>query len=359
MTKRFAFVIHPINAKDLLRLPIGRFLNRIIGLNNTAQLFSNLVPPFVIFKDIKVTSKTGESCEGLLITLPSTPSILKSLTDKAITTKLLQCARIAQNHGCSIMGLGAYTSVAGDAGVTLAQISPIAITTGNSLTAFASFQTIKYCASKLKIDCSDAALAIIGATGSIGAAVAKLAAKEFKGLKLIAPKPEKLDKLRLQLLELNPNLSVETFTSVPEQIKEVRLIFTTTSAAGRVIDLNLLAKGTVIIDVAMPPDIPQAEAQQFPNLLVVAAGEILLPPGSRFEFNLGLGTGEVFACMAETIALCLEGITTNFTVGREIKLEQVEFIAQLAAKHGLELGPLRSYGQEITDDDWQRVVDCA
>lgn len=357
MTKRFAFVIHPISAKDLLRLPIGRALSRVIGLENTAQLISKLVPPFTIYKEIKVTSITGESCEGVLITLPSTPQILKRMTELQITSKLLQCARIAQGLGCTMMGLGAYTSVAGDAGAALAQASPIGITTGNSLTAFAGFQTIKICADKLKVQCQSAPLAIIGATGSIGSAVSKLAAREFRHIMLIAPKQDKLDQLKAQLLQINDSIEVETSTEVTDSIRAARLVFTTTSAAKRVIDLGQLSSGTVVIDVAMPPDVPKEDALRHPSILVVAAGEILLPFGSHFKFNIGLGDREIFACMAETIGLCLEGITTNFTIGRDIKLELIDSISKIAAKHGLVLGPLRTYGVPVADADWYRVLE--
>ena len=41
------------------------------------------------------------------------------------------------------MGLGAFTSVVGDAGVTVAKRSPIPVTSGNSLTIWATVETAK------------------------------------------------------------------------------------------------------------------------------------------------------------------------------------------------------------------------
>lgn len=356
MPKRFAFVIHPISAKDLTRLPIARVVAKLIGLEQTAKLISNVIPPFSIYKEIRVRSITGETCEGVLITLPSTPQILKAMTNEQITNKLLVCARIAERMGCSIMGLGAYTSVAGDAGVLLSEKSPIGITSGNSLTVWSSFKTILYCADKLSLNTNETSLTIIGATGSIGSALTKLAAKKFKRLILVAPKIQKLEILKEILLIEQPKLEIICSTDIPSEIQESQLIFTTTSAASRVLDLKMLKPGSVIIDVAMPSDIPKEDAQQHPNIMVVAAGEILLPMGSHFKFNIGLGESEIFACMAETVALCLEGHKDNFTVGRDIKLNQVELISKIAEKHGLRLGPLRSYGQIINEEDWKRII---
>lgn len=44
---------------------------------------------------------------------------------------------------CRIMGLGAFTSVVGDAGITVAHESDIAITSGNSLTVAMTLQVAK------------------------------------------------------------------------------------------------------------------------------------------------------------------------------------------------------------------------
>jgi predicted amino acid dehydrogenase len=51
--------------------------------------------------------------------------------------RLNAAARMAERKGARIMGLGAFTSVVGDAGITVAHESDIAITSGNSLTVSA------------------------------------------------------------------------------------------------------------------------------------------------------------------------------------------------------------------------------
>ena len=51
--------------------------------------------------------------------------------------------RDAAAQGAQIVGLGAFTKVVGDAGVTVARRASIPVTTGNSLTIAATLETAK------------------------------------------------------------------------------------------------------------------------------------------------------------------------------------------------------------------------
>jgi hypothetical protein len=50
-------------------------------------------------------------------------------------SRLLDAAELARKLGAQIMGLGAFTKVVGDAGVTVAKQAPLPVTTGNSYSA--------------------------------------------------------------------------------------------------------------------------------------------------------------------------------------------------------------------------------
>ena len=68
------------------------------------------------------------------------------------------------------MGLGAFTSVVGDAGVTVARNLQIAVTTGNSLTAATAIAEPAGSRSH-ELRPEKARVVVVGATGSIGTAV--------------------------------------------------------------------------------------------------------------------------------------------------------------------------------------------
>ena len=57
-----------------------------------------------------------------------------------------------------------------------------------------------------------------------------------------------------------------------------------------------------------------------------------------------------YACMAETMLLALEGKMGDYSLGRDIKLEQVEEITRLAEKHGFKLAGFRSFERAVSDE---------
>jgi hypothetical protein len=59
--------------------------------------------------------------------------------------------------------------------------------------------------------------------------------------------------------------------------------------------------------------------------------------------------------MAETMILALEGRFESYTLGRNIRVEQVKGIARLAAKHGFRLAGLRSFERAVTEEQIARI----
>jgi hypothetical protein len=51
--------------------------------------------------------------------------------------------------------------------------------------------------------------------------------------------------------------------------------------------------------------------------------------------------------MAETMALALEGRYEDYTIGKDITVEQAQEIGEIAARHGFRLAGFRSFEQEV------------
>jgi predicted amino acid dehydrogenase len=116
-----------------------------------------------------------------------------------------------------------------------------------------------------------------------------------------------------------------------------------------------LRAGSVVCDVARPRDVARQVAEQRPDVLVIEGGLIEVPGEYRSNFRFGLPRGVVFACMAETMLLALERRYENFTLGRNIRVEQIRQIKELADKHGFKLAGFRSFGQQLTADQIQTI----
>jgi len=65
--------------------------------------------------------------------------------------------------------------------------------------------------------------------------------------------------------------------------------------------------------------------------------------------------GKAYACMAETIALILEGRFEDYTLGKHLTRERVEEIDAMAKKHGFRLSGFRSFEREVTEQQIETV----
>jgi hypothetical protein len=86
--------------------------------------------------------------------------------------------------------------------------------------------------------------------------------------------------------------------------------------------------------------------------------EVELPGEVRMK-SIGLPDRVVFACLAETIVLALEGRYENFTVGRSISWPKVKEIYRLGLKHGMKLATISGVNGPYTDEDFDRVRSAA
>ena len=137
------------------------------------------------------------------------------------------------------------------------------------------------------------------------------------------------------------------------------MIVTATSAAGhKVLDIMRVKPGCIITDVARPLDMSAEDVAKRPDVLVIESGEVELPGEVRMK-DIGLPDGVVFACLAETIVLALEGRYENFTVGRSISWPKVKEIYGLGLKHGMKLATISGINGPYTDEDFDRVRTAA
>jgi predicted amino acid dehydrogenase len=366
-TNRFAFVIHPLSQEYFKSVKAFEVLSRWTGrrgMNVLERLLAH-TPPFVYSHVTGIESPTGVSAEGWLISVGGTPKQLLAHSPEFTYRRLLAASRIAERLGAQIMGLGAFTKVVGDAGVTVAKRANIPITTGNSYSAsgalWAGADAVRRMgfvplahAGRVK-----GKAMVIGATGSIGSACARLLAQVGEEVVLVSIETAKLLTLRESILKDTPDARLHLSRTAHDWLADMDMIVTATSAAGKkILDIMKVKPGCVITDVARPLDLPPEEVAKRPDVLVVESGEILLPGEVRMA-NIGLPKNIAYACLAETIVLALEGRFETFTIGRNIEWQKVKEIYKLGLKHGMRLAAISGVNGVFSDDDIARVRDCA
>ena len=348
----FAFIIHPIDPKrDVSRkFP---FLGKVLT-EGQIDFFSTYFPPVYISEIEGIASQaTGKQVKGWFLACPYTPRRMMQLPEGTVYRKIIQTGRMAERLGANILGLGAFTSVVGDAGTTIANRLAIPVTTGDSYTVMMAAQAIRDAAKVMDIEMKDATVAVVGATGSIGRVCAELLAGEAARTLLIARDETKLRVLRDRLqVQARGELFISTKMDV---LKDAQLILTVTSAIHDVIQPEHLQPGSVVCDVARPRDVSAMVAAVRDDILVIDGGMVDVPGPVDFHFNFGFPEGKAYACMAETIALALEGRFEDYTVGREITLERVREITAIAERHGFRLSGFRSFEREVTEEQIEAV----
>lgn len=349
---KFAFVIHPLKVDFIHKHKLFHWTRHLP--DELVESVSAYIPPLYLSKIIGGQSPTtGQRIEGYLFALGATPRQMMQHGERFTYTRLNQAARMAERMGARIMGLGAFTSVVGDAGITVANESDIAITSGNSLTVAATLEAAKQAVIQMgATDLTKGKAMIVGATGSIGSVCARLIAQAIYNVVLVSIEPAKLIELKRKIQIETPGAQVTIATRADDLIADCDLIVTATSAFGqRVVDITRCKPGAVICDVARPPDINTAEAALRPDVLVIESGEVLIPGNIDFGYDIGLPPKTSYACLAETALLAMEGRFEDYTLGRNIEMERVKEIYRLFKKHQFKLAGLRSFGKYITESD--------
>jgi predicted amino acid dehydrogenase len=138
-------------------------------------------------------------------------------------------------------------------------------------------------------------------------------------------------------------------------LKEAQLILTVTSSIHDVIRPEHLQSGSVVCDVARPRDVSAMVAAVRDDILVIDGGMVDVPGAVNFNFNFGFPEGKAYACMAETIALALEGRFEDYTVGKDITIDRVREITAIADRHGFRMSGFRSFEREVTNEQIETV----
>jgi predicted amino acid dehydrogenase len=364
--RRFAFVIHPLS-QDFIRkgFPIPKATPKFIM--DRVETIAAHMPPMVYCKMENIISPTGAEAEGWLISVGGTPREMLSRSPEFTYRRLLQAAKIAQNLGAQIMGLGAFTKVVGDAGVTVARRAPLPITTGNSYSASGALWAASDAMKRMglvKIEKNgkriQAKTMVIGASGSIGSVSARLLAMAFEQVVIAGRDMKKLEELKRSILKDTPDADVVCSIDYDSLLHDMDMIVTSTSGAGKkILDIMKVKPGCVITDVARPLDLPPEEVAKRPDVLVIESGEIELPTKVRGMKTIGLPPNVIYACLAETIVLALEGRFEVFTVGRDTEWDKVKEIYKLGIKNGMKLSAISGVNGAFTDEDIAKVVALA
>lgn len=137
---RFSFVIHPLGLSHIHQ----HFRWTRLLPDALVEAVSARMPPVYLGRMTGGRSPAnGQPIEGFIYSLGATPRQIMGRGAEITYRQLLEVAKQAQRRGARILGLGAFTKVVGDAGLTVARQAEIPVTSGNSLTVAATLEAAK------------------------------------------------------------------------------------------------------------------------------------------------------------------------------------------------------------------------
>jgi acetylornithine/succinyldiaminopimelate/putrescine aminotransferase/predicted amino acid dehydrogenase len=336
---RFAFLFHPLTVRNYADADASLQQLSPPELNKLAECVSENFDPFVV-GDAVIEASSGRTAYGEFIVVPHTAEELTQLPHRDAIAEIRMAAELARDRGAQIIGLGGFVSVVTRGGLYLKQTGLPALTTGNSYTAVAGKLSIEATVARTGKRLEDCVVSIVGATGSIGRALALLLARDVRKLVLIGnPRHPAESKRRLTKIAAEtgvPDRIVTTCTS-SEWLPQSQVIVTATSAVGEIVRAEDLAAGTVICDISRPPNVDRGIRDARPDVTIIDGGVVRLPGKSSFSFRTDLAPGQAYACMAETMLLALEHRYEDTSLGLDLDPARVLEFEALARRHGFDI----------------------
>ncbi len=345
----FAFILHPLSVEDVFKkYPWARLFPP-----GWVERIAARTKPQVLSEITGLRSATGAQARGWFVALPLTSRLLTTLpAEQTVPAVLATCRLAASLLKPDVIGLGAFTKVVGDAGVTVARELDMPVTTGNSYTVATAIEAALLGAEKMGLHLAQTEAAVVGAAGSIGRVCAKELSRRVARLNLVDVSEERVQPV-LEEIRSDPRSRAEVAAAqdLSSAVRRSRLVISATSALGAVIHPQDLQPGAVVCDPARPRDVSAEVARTRDDVLVVDGGVVEVPGDVDFHFDFGFPPKTAYACMAETMILALEGRFESFSVGRQLSEQKVEEITALANKHGFRLAGMRAFERALSDAD--------
>jgi len=304
------------------------------------------IDPFVA-AEIELKTKTNDTVFGMFIVIPL---LAKQFIEdeKLAVSKLIKASNLAIKLGTKILGLGAFTSIVGRAGLTLVNLfkERLYFTSGASYTVASSLEVVDYNLNQMNLNKKDLVVSVIGATGAIGKAISNLIYRDYKKIYLVARNKSRLNALKNEITINDPYFNKENIlitNNISEATKVSDVVIVATSSPNELINVNDLKYNSIVCDISRPHNGSKEVIEKRKDVIVIEGGIIRLPsiPTFRKLFNnisfediIGYPKNNVLACMAETIILTAENIKENYSIGRNIDSNKIIKIKELADKHG-------------------------
>lgn len=322
MLPQFAFLVHPLSAGQ----------RRVVGLR---------LGDLAMMRGEQGHTEIGEIArvgirgvvEGQIMAITILPDELLGDQERALE-RMVRAVGLLSPRPAAV-GLGSLLAVVAGRGEGLAERVPVPVTTGAAATTWAAIGNTRAAAARLGVR----ELAVLGIHSTAGEAIATALAEEGFRLRLggHGAAAERLAR------KINAKLSSEV-----EAVAGQRLVLGAATTGGT-LEPSALAEGTVLLDVALPPTLKPGPRPR--GVRVLAAEGLSLPRGfyrglwgRPYQVLAGYGFSQIYACLAEPMAMAVLGRKEPFALGRRLRPEALREFGEAAKRLDLKPRLLSSVG---------------
>jgi len=258
--------------------------------------------------------------DGVVMGVPMEPEDLLQDQERA-----LQCieAAVAAAAPLDAVGLGSICALVAGRGEALAEQCSVPVTNGGAATAWALLENTR--AVIARVGCSRP-VAVVGARGPVGTAVAALLAEDGIEVRVDHPRAGR-------------GLDVVQAKNPEEAVTGCRVVVGA-GTTGKVLSASALSPDAVVVDVALRNT---AIGRPGPGVQVLAGEAVSLPSGWRrggwgwiYHLLAGYGPSQAFACLIEPLVLALSGRKVPYAIGRTLEPSAVRAFGADARSAGFE-----------------------
>jgi acetylornithine/succinyldiaminopimelate/putrescine aminotransferase/predicted amino acid dehydrogenase len=404
---RFGFIVHPFDLASYVDMDEALAVYRPEQIQALMDRLSEChlmeLEETLVLGSLDVKSARGGSSRGEFFVIADTAQEILDLPRQEALRKVRSAVRLAARRGAPLVGLGGFTSIVTHNGTDLLALG-VPLTTGNGYTVVSGLHAIEESITHLKLGPWRTNVAVVGASGSIGRALALLLAERVGSLALVA-RPEPIGLMRLRKVacdivaylaaraqrsrRLPSNFITEFLTSrgliefmndpeacdravaslelegrivlstdLRKSLAGADIIATATSSVSCIITAEMLRPGAVVCEISRPFNISEEVRESRPDVLVIDGGLVLTPGEQNLGVRLGLPEGMVYGCMAETMVMSLDSCYHHGSIGPDLSPSQILELQEQACRHGFRPAPLMTSGRRVQPEDWARVISC-
>ena len=312
------------------------------------QLF-HLTPSFKLYDIHNFKSTTGISVDGTFIIATFIPDMIEN-DIWIVFSKVVKACKLAEKKGVGIVTLGGFTSIVAERiGQEISNQVDVAVTTGNSFTAAMIVDGVLKATRLLERDLSSLKATIVGGTGDIGSACARVLVDKVRQLTITGRTKANLVKMNKELAKRRKAKIIAT-TDNERTVHDADIVISAASATSSILKVDWFKPGAIICDAGYPKNISYTPTTR-QDILIFSGGLAKSPTSFSLPIDMGLPSPDtIYGCFSEAVILALEKRYENFSFGRgNITLEKIEEIRNLGKKHGFEVADFY-WGDRLIDE---------